>query len=285
MTLLPIGGISHLERLADRAGDEIVIALAGPAVNAVLAGLSMAVYVVWPQPMVERWMWLNVALGLFNLLPAFPMDGGRVLRGLLWLRMDYVTATRRAARVGRGMALLFVALGLEYNLILLLIGVFVMLAATAEEQYVTLRDTCSRMNCREAADDRWLAVQPHDAVTDVAARLLLRGDERALVLRDGHAVGFLTARDVARGTALQVLDVMRPLATVQATAPLTEALQLLADREAVCVVNGEQPAGVITERTLSRTLILQSALRPAGHAIQPHHVQAEPQVSVSRSVT
>ena len=117
ITLLPIGGVARLERMPEDPKQELVVALAGPAVNVVMAA---AIYVglMLRQELVplgeavrvgggfvSQLFWVNVSLALFNLLPAFPMDGGRVLRALLGMRLDYVRATQVAARIGQGMAL------------------------------------------------------------------------------------------------------------------------------------------------------------------------------------
>ena len=119
ITLLPIGGIARLERLPENPRHELWVTLAGPAVNVVIAGVLFAVlYFLYPVNefaqarllegnFLVRLMWVNVFLGAFNLLPAFPMDGGRVLRALLSMRLGRARATRLAASIGQGMAILF----------------------------------------------------------------------------------------------------------------------------------------------------------------------------------
>lgn len=135
ITLLPIGGVAMLERMPEDPRQEIVVALAGPAVNvaiaAVLAGLA-ALDVRLPGGMVETLLAANLMLAAFNLLPAFPMDGGRVLRALLAMRFERLAATRAAVRIGQVLALGLGVAGFFGSPLLILIGVFVWFGAQAE---------------------------------------------------------------------------------------------------------------------------------------------------------
>ncbi len=143
ITLYPIGGVARLERMPERPSQEFVVALAGPAVNFVLAAgayglmaLPAAGISAW---LVQRFMLINIVLGVFNLLPAFPMDGGRVLRAFLALTHDSLRATHIAEKVGRFIAVGLAVLALQFNLMLLLIAAFVWIAGSAEERAVAAR--------------------------------------------------------------------------------------------------------------------------------------------------
>ena len=136
ITLLPVGGVARLARIPERPSVELFVAAAGPAVNLVLAGVcGFALFLVEGLPVtLSTWLaaefldWLvvvNLVLLGFNLLPAFPMDGGRILRALLAIRLPYVRATEIAVRVGRGMALLLGLAGLAYSFMLVVIAFFV----------------------------------------------------------------------------------------------------------------------------------------------------------------
>jgi Zn-dependent protease len=156
ITLLPIGGVARLEHIPDDPKQELAIALAGPAVTLVIA---LTLYVLLralalPTALLEnavtrggggaflaQLMWVNVSLLVFNLLPAFPMDGGRVLRATLALRRDYLRATEIAARVGRAFALLFGIVGLFYSAFLVVIALFIWFGAAAE--YGALRSAAA----------------------------------------------------------------------------------------------------------------------------------------------
>ncbi|RMF41151.1 MAG: site-2 protease family protein [Planctomycetota bacterium] len=163
ITLLPIGGVARLRRMPDNPLHELVIALAGPAVNVVIAG---ALLVPWMfgvavgraapgvgigTDFIEQLIAANIFLVVFNLLPAFPMDGGRVLRGFLAMRMGQYRATQIAARVGRWMALGFAILSLvSGHLILLLIAAFIFFAGTAELLNVRMREIARQQQAAQA---------------------------------------------------------------------------------------------------------------------------------------
>ncbi len=152
ITLLPIGGVARLERMPEDPKQELLVAVAGPAVNGVIAGLLFVVLEVAGiiGPMAEvvvvggnffvQLMWINVILVLFNILPAFPMDGGRILRALLAYKMDFLRATQIAASVGQAMAMLFGLVGLIFgNPFLLFIAIFVYLGAGAEARHARVK--------------------------------------------------------------------------------------------------------------------------------------------------
>ena len=149
--LLPIGGVARLERMPEQPRQEILVAVAGPAVNVAIAALLYALMKAVEHPtdlaellrggVLETLLLVNVVMVVFNLVPAFPMDGGRVLRALLALRLPYMQATRIASAVGQGAALLLGVVGLFYlqNWTLAFIALFVFLAAGEERALVQTR--------------------------------------------------------------------------------------------------------------------------------------------------
>lgn len=230
ITLFPVGGVAHFETSPAHAWQELVIVLAGPLVNLILAfALGASVYFLQPSlPLVEWPSYLfslypptltgltlylvgaNIALFLFNMLPAFPMDGGRILRAGLALALDYEVATRIAAWLGCSVAILMVIfsfsdwppLGLTPNPFLLIVAIVIIVGAYQEEKYVRRRHTLVRVEVGEVSQLPSHVVEPWDAVTPQVIRKLFKHEYVLPVVVGGRLVGLLTYSD-ARKAARQ----------------------------------------------------------------------------------
>jgi stage IV sporulation protein FB len=219
--------------------------------------------------MLARLAGANIFLVLFNLIPAFPMDGGRVLRALLAMRRDHVDATRIAARIGQGAAFLFALAGLFTNPMLIVIGLFIHLAATAEAQHVAFRDGTRSLPVRAVMMSSIEALPP-SATLDDAVDMMLRTSQREFPVVDGagRPRGLLT-RDALivalrkGGPTTPVLEVMtRDLPTVRDWQPLEPALALLnrAKAPALLVINeAQQLVGLITPENIGEMMMVRSA--------------------------
>jgi Zn-dependent protease/CBS domain-containing protein len=283
VTLWPIGGIASLERIPEKPGEELVVALAGPAVNLVIAAVlifglgvgledgSMADLENARAGILARVASANIFLVIFNLIPAFPMDGGRVLRALLAMRVSHVEATRIAARIGQGAAFLFALVGLFVNPMLIVIGLFIYLSASAEAQHVAFQDGSKGLPVSDVMLNPVETLSPGSTLDDAVA-LLLRtaqkefpvvdgaGRPRGVLTRDGIIVALRQG-----GAATPVLEVMaRDLPTVRDCEPLESGLRLLnASRSpAVLVLGGDgRLAGLLTPENIGEMMMVRS-VRP-----------------------
>jgi Zn-dependent protease len=282
VTLLPIGGIASLERMPEKPAQEIVVALAGPAVNLVIAALlvgllgarfdltEMAQFEQATATMAGRVAAANVVLCVFNLIPAFPMDGGRVLRALLAVRLGYTRATRVAASIGQALAFVFAVLGLlpGSSPMLILVAVFIFLAASGEAGYVQAREYTRGYLAANAMITSFETLSPASTADD-AAGLLLRTSQQEFPVVDGAGAlrGFLT-RDALIGAlqktggATPVLDIMdREVPTVPENACLDNVFQWLQRRgpRLVGVVDAQgRLVGYITAENLTELIMIQS---------------------------
>jgi Zn-dependent protease len=285
ITLLPIGGVASLERMPEKPYQEITVALAGPLVTLlivivltfVLGGrfdlTQMAQLEQAQSSMMGRLAAANGALLLFNLIPAFPMDGGRVLRALLAIPLGYTRATRIAALIGQGLALVFGFIGLFGNPLLILVAAFIFLAASGEAGYVQAREYTRGYLARHSMITSFQSLTPM-ATADDAAALLLRTTQQEFPVVDGGGIlrGVLT-RD-ALISALQrtggqtpVIEIMqRDVPTVPENACVENILGLLqrTGKRVVGVVNGQGGfVGYITADNLAELIMIESS-RAAG---------------------
>lgn len=283
ITLLPIGGVAQLERMPDDPRQELWVALAGPAVNVAIAAALFALLAPLGRlPAVDTaqivgggffsdLLIVNVMLVAFNLLPAFPMDGGRVLRALLALRLDYSRATQIAATVGQGMAILFGLAGLLFNPFLLFIALFVFLGAQAEAQATQMRWALRGVLVRDAMITRFQALDA-GAPLSVAVDELLAGSQQDFpVVSDGRLLGILPRSALMKALAHEgrggsVGDAMRPdCPTVDDTAMLETAFELMRARgcSAIPVLQQGRLVGLLTLENVGEFMMINTALGSA----------------------
>lgn len=289
ITLLPIGGIARLERLPDKPIEEFWIAVAGPAVNVAIAGILFFVLFVRgllvPDRMfsllqgdfLQRLLAANVFLVLFNLLPAFPMDGGRVLRSLLALRMDYARATQIAATLGQGMALLFAAVGLFWNPMLLFIAFLVWIGASQETTAAQMRSTLNGARVADAMLTQFITLAPSDPLARAVAAILAGSQADFPIVEAGRFVGVLSRQRIISALAEQgrlasVAAVMDTgFAATTPDEPLAHALGRLRSGESplMPVLDGGRLVGLLTPENVSEFVLIRSALRRSESAPAP----------------
>ena len=245
IVLFPFGGVGRLERIPEVPSQEFLIALAGPAVSVGIAAalfLALEFQGIGPQfrnfargnvSFAERLMFINAGLAVFNLLPAFPMDGGRVLRAALAMRLDYVRATEIAARIGQGLAVVFAIVGAVMNPLLVIIALFVWMGATGEAGLVQVKRALRGATVDAAMRTEFAGLAPGDPIDRAAAMAIAYAQSDFPVLLDAQVVGLLTRQDLARwlaadGVHRSVGDVMhRTFGTIDRSEPLEVAFDRL----------------------------------------------------------
>ena len=288
--LLPIGGVARLERIPEQPSEEFLIAIAGPAVNVVIAGLLILLAGAHIQPdrlpsldstnvsMVDRLAAVNLFLAVFNLIPAFPMDGGRVLRALLASRLGYVHATEIAATIGQWVAFALGFVGLFGNPLLIFIAIFVYLAAASEAHLVAIRAMSRGVPVTAAMMTQFATLTPDEHV-DAAVETLLRTSqgEFPVVDGDGRPIGVLGRNDLIRalkerGPDARVAAAMSDrIPTVSRSRCLEDAFKLLQEKSApaVGIVDAAgKLVGLVTSETVGEMLMLHRAM-PAGFRLGP----------------
>jgi Zn-dependent protease len=295
VTLWFFGGIASLERIPEKPMEEFVIAVAGPLVNVVIAAALIFVLGARLDPddlgrlqdpavsMVAKLAAANVFLVLFNLIPAFPMDGGRVLRALLAIRLGHARATQVAAAVGQSFAIAFGVFGIfTGNVTLIVIAVFVFLAASGEASYAQLRAVTRGNLVADAMITKFETLATQATLND-AVEALIRTTQREFPVVDGagRLRGILTRDAMIKGLKelgpdAPVLDMMETdIPTVSARARLETAVKALTElgKPVVGVVDGSgRLIGMLTAENLGEMLLVQSATpqrpgpwrRPAG---------------------
>ncbi|MDR8394009.1 site-2 protease family protein [Aliifodinibius sp. S!AR15-10] len=289
ITLLPIGGLASLESMPENPREELLVAIAGPAVNAVIAlflylfvpvgqflnqdpaQLEQAMSAIGAGNFLFYLFSANVMLVVFNVIPAFPMDGGRILRALLSMRMSRAQATQIATRLGQLVALFFFLFGLIFNPILALIGVFVFFGAQGENILVQQMALLKNRTVSEAMMTEITVLNPENSLSDVVD-LVLSGAEQDFVVADDRRVhGVLYQSDLinayrsGRGEAL-VNDVMTSqFETLHPEDPLSEAYLKIRTRKKgfFPVVDNNRLVGAIDQNNINEFMVFRSYPRLA----------------------
>jgi len=278
--LLPIGGVARLERMPENPRHELWVALAGPAVNIIIAFILF----LWLQvsqtfvpfqnltlttgSFAERLLSANLFLALFNMLPAFPMDGGRVLRALLAIRLDYSRATQYAANIGQAMAFLFGILGFFANPFLLFIGIFIWLGAAQEANMVQMKSAMSDIFVKDAMVTDFVTINPSDPLKRAIELTLTTSQKDFPVVEDGQVKGILVQPLLfnvlqRRDQEISVYEVMvREFASVDFLDKLEKAFTTLqsCNCQTLPVLKNGQLIGLLTTENVGEFVKIQNAL-------------------------
>ena len=300
ITLLPIGGVARLERTPDRPIEELLVSIAGPAVNLAIALVAFVLLrltggevslhgagVLASGPFLATFLWINVALAGFNLLPAFPMDGGRALRALLAMRTSYVRATQIAARLGQGFALALGVAGLfSGNPFLVFVAFFVWIGAANESASVEGNAALEGMPIHAAMQTEFRVLAPTDTL-GTAVTFLLAGAQAdfPVVGARGELAGLLARGDLVRGLKERGLEatvgelMTADVPTAEPSEMLAAALGRLSERggRSMPVVSGDRVVGLVTLENVAELMMVRSAIRSATErGVRGHDVRDDP---------
>jgi Zn-dependent protease/CBS domain-containing protein len=291
VTLWPFGGIASMKRMPEKPSQELAVAVAGPAVNVVI----IAVLALWLGPrlgaeslaeldsptlsMAAKVLWANVILVVFNLIPAFPMDGGRVLRALLAMRIGNARATKLAASIGQAFAVIFGILGILYNPMLIVIAVFVFLAASGEAKNAELNAMARGALVSDAMITEFQSL-PTNATINDAVDALIRTTQTEFPVVDGAGrLRGVLLRDAMikalkeKGPATPVLEVMiTDVPTVPMRAKLETAMRYLTEKNlpVIGATDAERRlVGLLTLENLGEMMMVHVARPSAG--LGPRH--------------
>jgi Zn-dependent protease/CBS domain-containing protein len=281
ITLLPIGGVAQLESMPEKPKEELVVALAGPLVNVVIAGVLFPLLRVSGglddldvtrfshHNFLPSLMVVNIWLALFNMIPAFPMDGGRVLRALLSFRFERHIATRIAASIGQLLAIGFVFIGFFSNPFLIFIGVFIFLGAQGEAQYAQARSLLSGYTVADAVMKQVPTLKPTDTIEYASDQLLASQNKNFLVVDGPVVLGTLSRDEIIRalreGKSAEPIEpfMNRDFLSFQLNMPLEEAWTTLRTRQqtAAPVFSKSGLAGMLDTENVAEFLMISEATK------------------------
>ena len=289
ITLFIFGGVSNLGRQPKTAGEEAAIAIAGPLASFAIAGVALGVALIGGASEKVEGMFtylatVNLILGVFNLLPGFPLDGGRVLRAIAWKRSgSFRRATRTAAEVGKVFAYALMLLGVGFlvsgfvinGIWFMVIGWFLLGASQSEAAGVQLESVLGKLQAAEVMTTAFATAQPGDSILSVVDHQMVGQGERAvMIVLGGRVMGLVTVSDVKRvpreewgNTPVQAI--MTPREKVSTVTPATSALDilsLLGERRLnqIPVIADGQMVGMVTRRELIDRIQIAEVLAPPG---------------------
>jgi Zn-dependent protease/CBS domain-containing protein len=280
--LLPIGGVTIMDDAGQRNDPvrEIRIAIAGPLVNLIIAAAS-GLYIALLYPQARLWsspfvyagnlpralFWGNVFLGAFNLLPAYPMDGGRVLRAFLAERMEYVRATRLAVTIGQGFAMLLIFLGV-WNTWLMLIGFFLFVGAQLEDRSVVFQSVLESVRMEDVMLTGFSTLSPADTLEDALQKAVHTLQDDFPVVRGTDMVGVISKQRIVEalrrgGNGYVQSAMIRVYEIAQRSDSLASAFRRLGKRgfSMIPVVDHERLVGIVTMQNLMHSMALLAETR------------------------
>jgi Zn-dependent protease/predicted transcriptional regulator len=281
ITILPIGGLARLERIPEKPSEELVVAIAGPLVNIALAVIT-GLFITIPNlkeltvqltsgvnqsNFFLNFFIVNIWLAIFNLVPAFPMDGGRILRAILSMKFERHKATKIAARIGQLLAIGFIIIGFNSNPFLIFIGLFIILGAQAEVEMTKTGFMLKGMLVKDVVMKNYETINGNDLV-ETAVKQLLNGQcKNFLVISNGHPTGSLSRDEIIEalsnnGNKATIDKVMnRDILKLNMKEPIEIAYQkMLANKNGIAVVyDNERFVGVLDVENILEFIMIKNA--------------------------
>jgi Zn-dependent protease/CBS domain-containing protein len=278
ITLLPIGGLAQMEQIPEKPKEEFVIAVAGPAVNFIIAGLIYLVAPISSLTDLEQLnkkadagnfltviMSLNIWLAIFNLIPAFPMDGGRVFRALLSFRLGHVKATRIAAAVGQILGISFVFFGFFYNPFLIFIGLFIYLGAGSESIYAQTKWMLQGFTVKDVVMHDIPFIDKNAPLKEAVTQLLNSQNKNFVVTDAGEPVGTLNRDQIIKALQQEndkiLVDKIKKdmPAYFPTEAPLERVWNEIQKHKIILVANNGKLEGIVDDENLAEFILIQAA--------------------------
>ncbi len=278
ITLLPIGGLAQMEQIPEKPKEELIIAFAGPAVNLIIAALiypltniSSVTEIGELQLKAESGnffpslMMLNVWLAVFNLIPAFPMDGGRVFRAILSFRLGHAKATQIAASVGQILGMGFVFFGFFYNPFLVFIGLFIYLGAGAESAYTQTKSLLQGFTVKDVVMHEVPFIDKNASLKEAVDQLLNSQNKNFVVTDAGNPVGTLNRDQIIKALhekddKIPVDKIMKDVPLYFPTgAPLDKVLHEIQKHKIILVADDGKLEGIVDDENLAEFILIRSA--------------------------
>ncbi|RLI85781.1 MAG: histidine kinase [Archaeoglobales archaeon] len=249
--LFIFGGVAVIEKLPKEPKKEFAIAIAGP-----LASLALSTLMLIPYRLFTLFGYFNLVLAIFNLIPAFPMDGGRILRSVLSKYYGYVKATKISANVGKVLAIFMGIFGLFRNIWLALIALFIYMGAVEEEKAVTIEGLLAKYKIADVMTQNPIFVTPDTKVGDVIGLMLKHKHLGYPVVEDGKVIGIVTLKDVINAKEEDLVSniMSRDIVVVTPDTEVFEALRLMTEKRIgrLPVVEGEKLVGIVSRSDITK---------------------------------
>jgi Zn-dependent protease/predicted transcriptional regulator len=277
--ILPIGGVAQLESMPEKPKEELIVALAGPLVNFIISAAlfpfvkfssevgELDLNGIGPSNFLPALMSINIWLALFNLIPAFPMDGGRVLRALLGFKLSHAKATRIAATVGQVLAIAFVFFGFMSNPFLIFIGLFIFLGAQTEATYSESKLLLKGFTVNDVTMREIPTIDEGAPIKEAVLKLLNSQTRNYLVTKAGEPVGTLSREQIIKalaekgeGTYVRELD-DKDLVILESEMPLEHAWRLMQERKKplMPVMANGHLIGVVDDENIAEFILIRTA--------------------------